>query len=86
MASIACISLLLINFAFNDNSHKKIEDMTSRIIFESPKKAEVSESKEGVNDEGTRMTVPSAYGKPVVPVQPLPVPDPNVPIVITPIS
>lgn len=78
MVSIGCISLALINFAPKDNSYKTVEEKTSRIIIESPKK--------GVNDEGTSVTVPSTYGKPVSPVQPLPPADPNALIVITPLS
>lgn len=86
MVSIGCISLVLINIALMGNNHKTVEDKTSRIIIESSKKAHVTESKAAVNDENTRVTVPSSYGKSLSPVQPLPVPDLNAPIVITPLS
>lgn len=77
--SIGCISLVLINFVLTDNSNKILEGNTSRIIVESPK------NKDDVNKEGTRVTIPSTYGKSVSPVQPLPVPESNTTIVITPI-
>jgi hypothetical protein len=86
MFSFGCISLVLINFAFKNNSHKTVEDKTSRIIIESPKKSNVPDNKEAVNDEGTSVTVPSTYGNPASPIQPLPLPDPNASIVITPLS
>lgn len=79
MISIGCISLVLINFVFTDNSNKILEGNTSRIIVESPK------NKDDVNKEGTRVTIPSTYEKSVSPVQPLPVPESNTTIVITPL-
>ena len=79
MISIGCISLVLINFVLKDNSNKIMEGNTSKIIVESPK------NKDDVNKEGTRVTIPSTYGKSVSPVQPLPVPDSNTPIVINPL-
>lgn len=83
MVSIACISLVLVNFSAKDNNNKTIEDKTSRIIIESHKKANVLESKESVNDEGTRVSVSPINEKTVSPVQPMPVPDTNASIVIT---
>lgn len=83
MISIACISLVLINFALKDNKNKTIEDKTSRILIESPKKANVPKSKERVNDEGTRVSVPLINEKAKSPVQPLPVPNSNAPIAFT---
>jgi hypothetical protein len=85
MVFIGCISLVLINFALKYKSHKTVEEKTSRIIIELPKKTNVPDGKEAVNGEGTRVTVPSTYGKPSSPVQPLPVPNTDAPIVITPL-
>lgn len=79
MISIGCISLVLINFILRDNSNKIMEGDTSRIIVESPK------NKDDINKEGTRVTIPSTYGKSVSPVQPLPLPESNTSIVITPL-
>lgn len=79
MISIVCISLVLINFVLTDNSNKIFKGNTSRIIVESPK------NKYDVNKEGTRVTIPSTYGKSESPVQPLPVPESNNTIVINPL-
>lgn len=79
MISIGCISLALINFVLTDNSNKILKGNTSRIIIESPK------NKDDVNKEGTRVTIPSTYGKSESPVQPLPVPESNTTIVINPL-
>lgn len=79
MISIGCISLVLINFVLKDNSNKITEGNTSRIIVESPK------NKDDMNKEGTRVKIPSTYGKSVSPVQPLPVPESNTSIVISPL-
>lgn len=75
--SVGCISLVLINFVLKDNNNKTTEGNTSVIIVESHK------NKDDINKEGARVTVPSTYGKSSSPVQPLPVPDANAPIVIT---
>lgn len=83
MVSIACISLGFISFSLKDNNNKIIEDKTDRIIIESHKKTNVLESKESVNDEGTQVSVASISEKTVSHIQPLPVADSNVPIVIT---
>lgn len=80
---ITCTSLVLINFALKDNKNKTIEHKASRIIIEFPKKEDVPKGKNPVNDEGTRVSVPSTNGKAEFPVQPLPVPDSNAPIVFT---
>jgi hypothetical protein len=79
MISIGCISLVLINFVLKDNSNKILEGNTSRIIVES------SKNKDDVNKEGTKVTIPSTYGKSVSPVQQLPVPESNTTIVINPL-
>lgn len=86
MVSIGCISLILINFPLKDSNNKSIEDNTSRIIVESPKKANIPQDKERVDDQGTRVSVPSIKEKTASPVQPLPVPDSNAPIIITPLQ
>ena len=83
MVSIACVSLVLINFVLKDNNDKTIEDKTSRIVIESPKKANIPEDKESVNDEGTRVSISSINEKTASSAEPLPVPDSNAPIVIT---
>lgn len=79
MISIGCISLILINSVLKDSSNEIIEGNTSRIIIESYK------NKDYVNNEDTRVTIPSTYGKAVFPVHPLPVPESNSSIVITPL-
>ena len=79
MICIGFVSLVLINFVFKYNSNKIMEGNTSRIIVESPK------NKDNVNKEGTRVTIPSTYGKSVSPILPLPVPESNTTIVITPL-
>lgn len=79
MISTGCISLVLINFVLTHNSNKILEGTTSKIIVESPK------NKDYLNKEGTRVTIPSTYKKSVSPVQPLPVPESNTTIVITPL-
>lgn len=81
IVSIGCIGLMLINFAFKNNRHKTIDNKTSRIIIETPKKSNVRDSKEVTSDGRTRVTVP--YGNPTSPNQPLPIPDPKAPIIIT---
>lgn len=88
MIFIACIGLVGIKLAFpvKDPDYTTVEDKTSRIIIESPKRSSIPDSKEIVDEEGTRVPVPTTYGKPVSPVQLLPVPDSNAPIVITPLS
>jgi hypothetical protein len=86
MASIGCISLVLINLAFKDTDYKTVEDKTSRIIIESTKKSNIPMNKEDTSDEGTRVSIPAAEGKPKSPVEPLPVHDANAPIIISPLS
>lgn len=83
MVSIACVSLVLINFVLKDNNDKIIEDKTSRIVIESPKKANIPEDKESVNDKGTRVSISSINERTASSVKPMPVPDSNAPIVIT---
>lgn len=86
LGSIACISLLFTNFGFKDSNNKTIEDKTSRIIIESPKKANILESRDIVNEEGTPVSVPVTNGKLISEIQPLPVLDLNDIIVITPLQ
>lgn len=88
MISIACLCLLGVNLDFlvKDSDFVTDKDKASRIIIESPEKPSIPNSKTVVNEDGRRVAVPSKYGNPMSPVQPLPLPDPNIPIVITPLS
>lgn len=81
MAFFSCIALLSINFTNRVDS--KIEDKSSRIIIKSTEKGYIPDIKAPANDEGTRVIID---GKSKSPVQPLPVPDANAPIVISPLS
>jgi hypothetical protein len=83
MAFISCIALLSINLTNRDGS--KIEDKSSRIIIKSTEKGYIPDIKEPANDEGTRVAIPTINGKSESPVQLLPVPDVNAPIVISPL-
>ncbi|MGV8982358.1 hypothetical protein [Clostridium sp.] len=84
MAFFSCIALLSINLTNRNGS--KIEDKSSRIIIKSIEKRYIPDIKAPANDEGTRVTIPATDGKSKSPVQPLPVPDANAPIVISPLS
>jgi hypothetical protein len=84
MAFISCIALVSINLTNRDGS--KIEDKSSRIIIKSTEKGYISDIKELANDEGTRVAIPATNGKSKSPVQPLPVPDTNAPIIISPLT
>lgn len=84
MIYIACIGLVGINLAFSVKENI-VEVNSSRIIIESPKKENVSNSKDAVYDEVTKDAVP-IYGEPVSPFQKLPVPNVDAPIVISPLS
>jgi hypothetical protein len=86
MAVITCIGLGWVNLAFKGDSYKKAENKSNRIIIKQPKQANVPREQDAENNEGTRVTSPSTNGKPMSPVQPLPVPDPNALIAITPLS
>lgn len=82
MTIISFVALLSIKLT--NNANNKIEDKPSRIIVKSPKNENNLYSKEIRNNEGFRVTVPAANGKSLV--QPLPVPDTNLPIIFTPLS
>ena len=84
MAFIICIALLSINLTNRDGS--KIEDKSSRIIIKSTEKGYIPDINEPANAEGTRVTIPVTNGKSKSPVQPLPVPDANAPIIIRPLT
>ncbi|MGK0468980.1 MAG: hypothetical protein ACJAX4_004329 [Clostridium sp.] len=81
---MSCIALLSINFPNRDGS--KIEDRSSRIIIKSTEKGYIPDIKESSNDEGIRVVIPAINGESEFPVQLLPVPDVNAPIVINPLS
>jgi len=84
MIYIACIGLVGINLAFSVKGNI-VEDSSSRIIIESPKKENVSNSKDAVyDDEVTKDEVP-IYGEHVSPFQKLPVTNVDAPIVISPL-
>lgn len=85
IGSIACICLILINLDIKDNNNKTNEDKIS-IIMEAPKKANLPESKELGNEEGTPVIVDETNEKSIASMQPLPVLDPNAIIVITPLQ
>lgn len=82
MAFISCIALLSIDLTNRDGS--KIKDKSSRIIIKSTEKGDIPDIKEPTNGEGTRVTIPATNDN--SPVQSLPVPNTNVPIVISPLS
>lgn len=82
MVFISCIALLSINFINNDSN--RIEDKTSRIIIKSTEKEYVPDSKEHTENGGIRVSTPVTNGKSRV--QPLPIPNANSPIIVSPLS
>lgn len=84
MVFIGCMALLGINLTNRDGS--QIEDKSSRIIIKSTEKEHISDIKESAKEEGTRVAIPATNGKSKSLVQPLPVPDPDSPIAINPLS
>lgn len=80
IAFISCTALLSTNLV--NTSGSQIENKQRRIIIESPNKAYVPESNESTMDKGTRVTEPSTNSTSKSPVEPLPVPDANAPIII----
>lgn len=85
MIYIVSIGLVGINLAFSVKDNI-VDDNNIRVIIESPKKENVSNSKDAVyDDEVTKDEVP-IYGEPVSPFQKLPVTNVDAPIVISPLS
>lgn len=82
IAFISCITLLSINLTNRDGN--LIENKHSRIIIKSIENAYVPVSKGSPNKEAIRGITPETNGKSIV--QPLPVPDTNAPIIISPLS
>jgi hypothetical protein len=84
MTFVTCIALLSNKLTSRDGN--KIEDKPSRIIIKSTEKEYIQENRYDVSDEGTRATTSTANGTSKFKVEPLPVPDANSPIVLSPLS
>lgn len=82
MAILTCMALLFINFTSLDED--KVEGRPSRIISSS-EKVHISDHKESVSDEGTRKISPTMDGTSKNPIQPLPNPNVNEPVVLIPL-
>jgi hypothetical protein len=84
VAAAACITLLYTNLSnIGGNNSSTVEDKPSRIVIESTEKNSVTDDNVLTSNEETRKSVPVADS--TSEVQPLPVPDTNSQIIVTPL-